>query len=37
MGRAGSKGITARTVHTHFVIIRMNGCFHGDPSLGSDH
>jgi hypothetical protein len=29
MGRTGCKGVTARTVHTYFVIIRMNGCFHG--------
>jgi hypothetical protein len=29
IGRAGCKGVTARTVHTYFVIIRMNSCFHG--------
>jgi hypothetical protein len=28
MGRAGRKCIAARAVHTDFVIIGMNGCFH---------
>jgi MacB-like periplasmic core domain len=37
MGRAGHKVITARTVHTNFVIRRMNSCFHVGNYLDSNH
>ena len=29
MRGAGSKRVAAGAVHTHFMIRRMNGCFHG--------
>ena len=34
---AGGKRVAAGAVHTHFMIRRMNGCFHGVPNLDSDH
>ena len=37
MGRAGRECITARAVHTYFAITRMNGCFHVDSNLDSNH
>jgi len=37
MRGAGGKRVAAGAMHTHFMVRRMNGCFHGVPNLDSDH
>src|SRR5438270_682594 len=37
VGRPGHKGVSTGTVHTHFAISGMNGCFHRGFYLDSNH
>src|SRR5271157_4661376 len=32
VGRTGHKGVTARAMHAHFVVSRMDGCLHKTPN-----
>src|SRR5580700_4225712 len=36
MSRPRDKCVAARAMHAHFVVCRMNGCFHSSPNLDSD-